>query len=259
MLHSDQGRRGRDGNPRRVGAQGKEHVVAGRLLWRRLPTGSTSRMRAANVFGVRRFNTEGMTLMQDKRGAPVGLGVTWPTLEARSPCNCAPFADVCLASEPAQVHPCRFRQPSMAGGRRPRAATPLRHKYWGRSRGSPTRRQPLALAWIQPQNRPETHKRASGASRRCAGPHCAVVLVPCRRDQVYCSEACKKRAKRARAGADTRFRVVRSERPFFGRDRYPPGATAEERQRAIRDRQGPSRGIANRVNAFVSSTAQSRK
>jgi hypothetical protein len=41
---------------------------------------------------------------------------------------------------------------------------------------------------------------------RCQGPGCSVLFVPSHKDQRYHDEACKKRAKRAREGANTRFR-----------------------------------------------------
>jgi hypothetical protein len=54
---------------------------------------------------------------------------------------------------------------------------------------------------------------------RCAAPSCDVEFVPARADQRFCCRACKQRAKRAREGADTRFRSD-AERQRIGSEGY---------------------------------------
>ncbi len=48
-------------------------------------------------------------------------------------------------------------------------------------------------------------RMGSGPAVRCATPGCLVVFEPRRRDQAYCSAACKQRARRLRRGASSRF------------------------------------------------------
>ena len=110
-----------------------------------------------------------------KRGSPLRLGVT-RALQSR---DCPAISrvpgdssDVEGCTQLERLLPCPFRRPSMAGGRRPLAATPLHHKH-GETSAREDDRKPAAQA-----DKPGARTHAAiGPLAGCLGPRCHAVAT----------------------------------------------------------------------------------
>ncbi len=102
-------------------------------------------------------------------GSPLRLGVTRPGQSPECPAPSwvrGDSSDLTSCAPLERLRPCPFRRPSMAGGRRPRAATSLHHKHRGRldRRGRPE------TPCSGPTNRRVPTHGAVEPRASCAGP-----------------------------------------------------------------------------------------
>ena len=104
-------------------------------------------------------------------GSPLRLGVTRAGQSPECPAPSRVLGDSsdlegCAPLE--RLLPCPFRPPSMAGGRRPLAATSLHHKHRGGSTGEADRKPPCSGGT---NRRVPTHVAVEPRAS-CAGPRC---------------------------------------------------------------------------------------
>ena len=110
-----------------------------------------------------------------KSGSPLRLGVTRAVQTSDYPAISRVLggsSDVGGCTQLERLLPCPFRRPSMAGGRRPLAATPLRHKH-GETSAREDDRKPAAQ-----ENKPGARTHAAiGPLAGCLDPRCQTVAT----------------------------------------------------------------------------------
>ena len=152
-------------------------------------------------------------------GSPLRLGVTRAGQSPECPAPSRVLGDSsdlegCAPLE--RLLPCPFRPPSMAGGRRPLAATSLHHKHRGGSTGEADRKPPCSGGT---NRRVPTHVAVEPRAS-CAGPRCQA------------------RATRPASGATAGVVSAASHPQMTRSPLFSPGRPASRRRDLLADRGG---------------------
>ena len=153
---------------------GKDPDFNRRDLWEAIESGnSPSTSSACNWYPRSASSTSPSACSTPPRsfGSPLRLGVTRAGQSPECPAPSRVLGDSsdlegCAPLE--RLLPCPFRPPSMAGGRRPLAATSLHHKHRGGSTGEADRKPPCSGGT---NRRVPTHVAVEPRAS-CAGPRC---------------------------------------------------------------------------------------